>query len=268
MKIINTVLLLLIIGIPSKTIAAPKREFYEIKIYKLLNAAQEKVVNEFLQTAYLPALHRAGIRKVGVFTPIESDTTYVGKRIYVFIPFTSSEQYTTLTDVLEQDKQFQFDGKNYLTASYDNPPYARIESVFLRAFTGMVKMELPKLTTPAHDRIYELRSYEGYTEKTYQNKVKMFNDGDEVGLFKRLEFNAVFYAEVISGSNMPNLMYMTTFNNRAARDEHWKTFSADPQWKKLSAMPEYQHNVSKNNTYLLHPTDYSDILIVVCRYDT
>jgi hypothetical protein len=86
----------------------------------------------------------------------------------------------------------------------------------------------------------------------------MFNEGDEVGLFKRLRFNAVFYAEVISGRRMPNLMYMTTFIDLASHDEHWKAFSNDPYWKKLSAMPEYQHNVSKINIYLLRPTEYSD----------
>ena len=32
---------------------------------------------------------------------------------------------------------------------------------------------------------------------------------------------------------MPNLMYMTSFENKAARDEHWKTFGSDPEWKKL-----------------------------------
>jgi NIPSNAP len=88
--------------------------------------------------------------------------------------------------------------------------------------------------------------------------VQMFNQGDEVGLFKRLGFNAVFYADVISGNRMPNLMYMTTFANQASHDAHWKAFVDDPYWKKLSAMPEYQHNVSKINIYLLRPTEYSD----------
>jgi hypothetical protein len=119
-------------------------------------------------------------------------------------------------------------------------------------------MELPSLTNPRTERIYELRSYESPTEKIYKNKVQMFNEGDEVGLFRRLGFNAVFYAEVISGRRMPNLMYMTTFADQASHDAHWKSFGEDPYWKKLSAMPEYQHNVSKINIYLYRPTDYSD----------
>lgn len=87
----------------------------------------------------------------------------------------------------------------------------------------------------------------------------MFNDGGEVNLFNQLKFNAVFYAEVLAGAHMPNLMYMTSFDNRAARDEHWKTFGADPEWKNLSAMPEYKNTVSKSDVILLHPAAYSEL---------
>lgn len=52
---------------------------------------------------------------------------------------------------------------------------------------------------------------------------------------------------------------MTTFENQASRDEHWKAFVADPQWKTLSTKPEYQHNVSKNVTLFFRPTSYSDL---------
>lgn len=234
-----------------------KREFYEIKTYKLNSKEQEVKVDEFLKNAYLPAMHRMGIKAVGVFKPIESDSAF-GKRVYVITPYSSLAQVLKLQDALVEDKQFNNDGKDYIEAVYTSPPYVRIESVLLRAFTGMLKMEVPALSGPRAERIYELRSYESATEKIYRNKVEMFNKGDEVGLFKRLGFNAVFYAEVISGGSMPNLMYMTTFNNQAERDEHWKAFGAAPQWKQLSAMPEYQHNVSKNTQYFLRPTEYSD----------
>ena len=86
----------------------------------------------------------------------------------------------------------------------------------------------------------------------------MFNEGGEIALFKRLNFNAVFYASVIAGSHMPNLMYMTSYENKADRDEHWKNFSSSPEWKKLTVMPEYQNSVSKNEQVFLHATTYSD----------
>lgn len=255
----TTVLFLLISVLLIQSAPAPKREFYEIKVYTLSSAEQEKTVSDFLEHAYLPALHRAGISKIGVFKPVKTDTVNFGKRIYVLIPLTSLDQSVRLAETLEKDKVYQEAGKNYLDAPYNQVPYKRMESIFLQAFSGMPQLEKPKLSTPPSERIYELRSYEGHTEKIWKNKVKMFNEGDEVGLFKRLGFNAVFYGEVIAGSRMPNLMYMTSFNSMDSRNEHWKAFAADPQWKTLSAMPEYQHNVSKNEIMLLHSTAYSDL---------
>ncbi len=119
-------------------------------------------------------------------------------------------------------------------------------------------MQLPQLKGPREERVYELRSYESATEKIFRNKVHMFNEGDEIGLFKKLNFNAVFYSEVIAGAHMPNLMYMTTFESKADRDAHWKAFGESPEWKKLSSMPEYQHNVSHIDITFLRPTSYSD----------
>ena len=77
-------------------------------------------------------------------------------------------------------------------------------------------------------------------------------------LFDRLDFNAVFYGEVISGSIMPNLMYMTTFSNQESREAHWDAFREAPEWKELVAMPKYQNNVSHADLYFLYPTAYSD----------
>ena len=59
---------------------AAKREYYEIKIYHTNGKDQEMRVDQFLQKAYLPALHRAGIKNIGVYKPIAKDTT-AGKRI-------------------------------------------------------------------------------------------------------------------------------------------------------------------------------------------
>ena len=57
---------------------------------------------------------------------------------------------------------------------------------------------------------------------------------------------------------MPNLMYMTSFENKDDRDAHWKSFSSDPVWKDISTRPEYQKIVSKNVTLFLKARAYSD----------
>lgn len=250
-------LILLIFGLVLKT-QAKHAEYYALITYRITNLKQAETVDNYLKTAYLPALHRLGTKNIGVFKPAAIDTAAFGKVIYVLVPYESLSDFEKTTAKLEQDVQLQKDGAQYLDAKHDDKPFERIEVTLMRAFTGMPGMETPKLSGARQDRIYELRSYEGPTEKLYRSKVKMFNAGDEIGLFKRLGFNAVFYAEVLAGNKMPNLVYMTTFENKAARDEHWKNFVADAQWKQLLTIEEYKNTVSKADIWLLTPTEYSD----------
>ncbi len=248
---------ILVLQLSWNTDKKPAEEFYQITVYHFNNEVQEKILDGYLQNALLPALHRMKITHAGVFKAWANDTT-ANKLIYVFIPLKSPEMLTKLPAKLKEDSAYISAGADYINAAYNNPPYSRMETILLRAFPSALQMQLPVLHAAKKDRVYELRSYESATEKKFENKVQMFNQGDEIGLFKKLNFNAVFYASVIAGSKMPNLMYMTSFENKADRDEHWKTFGSDPYWKKLSAMPEYQNNVSHVDIMFLYPTDYSD----------
>jgi hypothetical protein len=235
---------------------APARDYYQLKIYHYRSQAQETRLEQYLQQAYVPAVHRAGIKYVGVFKPVTQQEN--DRKIYVFTPFSSLDKLAGIEQQLQIDAKYLVDGKDYVDADYKNAPYDRLESIILQAFPGMPSTAVPKLTTAKADRVYELRSYESATEKYNVNKVHMFNSGNEIGLFKRLNFNAVFYSEVISGSRMPNLMYMTTFNDKADRDKHWDAFGKDEQWKTLTSNPEYSNNVSHVDMIFLHPTEYSD----------
>jgi len=248
--------LLFIIAISLSAISA-SRDYYQIQVFRLSGKAQQEKVENFLKNAYLPALHRAGIKNIGVFKPVESDTTTT-KRLYVWIPFTSPDQFANIQDVLLADQTYQTQGAEVLGAPFNQPAFVRKESILLKAFPDAPNFVIPTFKTSPEDRVYELRSYEGPTENLFRQKVKMFNDGGEIKLFKKLDFNAVFYAEVISGSTMPNLMYLTTFADMPTHDERWTTFRNHPEWKALSALPEYQNTVSKSVKLLLHPTDYSD----------
>ncbi|HEY5510620.1 MAG TPA: NIPSNAP family protein [Prolixibacteraceae bacterium] len=233
------------------------RDYYQIQVYKLTGKVQEEKVDNFLKNAYLPALHRAGIKTVGVFKPVETDTLS-GKRVFVWIPFTSLDHFAKTLEALQKDQEYQKTGIDFLGAPFNQAPFVRKESILLRAFHLIPNFTIPSFPTPHAQRIYELRSYEGGTENLYRKKVEMFNEGGEWAIFKNLGFNALFYAEVISGSTMPNLMYMTTFADLASRTAHWSAFSAHPNWKKISGMAEYKNTVSKSVILFLHPTDYSD----------
>jgi hypothetical protein len=236
---------------------APAGEYYQLTTYHCKTAEQLAVTSAYLKSTYLPALHKSGLANIGVFTNINNDTA-ADKRLYVLIPFASLQKYEALMNALTAGTLIKNDTSAYTNAAHDKMPFERMETTVLKAFKDMLHMKKPALTAPLTERVYELRSYEGPTERLYRQKVKMFNDGGEVILFDRLKFNAVFYAEVLSGSHMPNLMYMTTFNNMAERDEHWKNFGSDSVWKRISAMPEYLNTVSKADIFFLHPTDFSD----------
>jgi len=230
--------------------------YYRIRIFHYKTQAQEDRLDKYFKNALVPALHRAHIPKVGVFKPVAQDTA--DKKIYVLIPFRTLDEFENTRSRVLNDKQYQADGKDFIDAEYNDAPFTRIEVITLKAFPKWPAPTEPHLTAPKSERVYELRSYESPTEKLNINKVKMFNDGGETVLFNRLKFNAVFYAEVLSGSHMPNLMYLTTFESKAERDKHWDTFGNDPEWKTLVAKPEYAHNVSKADITFLHPTEYSD----------
>ncbi len=234
-----------------------KKEIYQLTVYHYTNTAQETVLNNYLKNALLPALHRYGYKNIGVFRATANDTAAV-KTMVVYMPIKNVEDHVAIAGKLTKDSRYQKEGAAYINAVYTDAAYTRMEVVLLKAFSLAPQMKLPKLTAAKNERIYELRSYESATEKIFANKVHMFNEGGEIDLFNRLNFNAVFYAEVIAGSHMPNLMYMTSFENKKDRDAHWKNFVDSPDWKKLSTLPQYQNNVSHIDITLLHPMEYSD----------
>ena len=256
----STVLLIAVLLIVSNHAFAKKnaKEYYQIKIYSLKNNDQVARVDSFLITAYLPAMHHLGIEKIGVFKPVANDTSSV-KKIYLWIPFKSLKQFEKTTAQLEKDEPYLNEGRSFLQAEFNNAPFVRVESMLLHAFDKQPKYEIPNLKSPVTNKVYELRSYESATDYLFAGKVRMFNDGGETALFKRLGFNAIFYASVISGPQMPNLIYMTSFENMEQRNAHWKTFGSDPEWKTLSALPEYKNTVSHADIILMHATDYSDL---------
>ena len=242
---------------PAICVAQNQRDFYEIIVYHFAAPEQEIALDTYLQTAYLPALHRKDKKNIGVFKPIANDTA-TDKTIYVIVPFNSLDETQALQNTLMRDTIYMQAGKQYMNASYKNPPYARIETIILKAFELSPTMKMPQLHSNKQDHIYELRSYESATENYHVNKVKMFNAGGEIAIFDKLNFNGVFYGDVIAGCRMPNLIYLTSFENMAERDAHWKSFTDDPDTKKIFAIDEYKNNVSKSDIILLKATSYSD----------
>lgn len=231
---------------------------YEIKVYNISRDTQEITIDKYLKDSYIPAIHRLGISNVGVFKPVETDTVDFGRKVYVFIPYKDFDQYLSVSEAIENDQAYKDSGKDFLEAPVANAPFDRYESILLTAFKNMPECKIPSYTTPAGERIYELRSYESATEAKAASKIKMFNDGGEIGIFEKIGANAVFYGKVIFGSQKPRLMYMTTYADMKSHDEHWAAFRTHPDWLELRAREEYKNATSKTTPFLLHPADYSD----------
>ena len=102
--------------------AKAAQEYYAIKIYRFKNQTQVERVEKFLKEAYIPAMHRIGISKVGVFKPIEGDTV-AGLSVFVWIPLKSLQQYSELPGLLKKDAQYKSNGADYLEADSKNAPY-------------------------------------------------------------------------------------------------------------------------------------------------
>ncbi len=232
-------------------------EYYQLTVYHYNTVDQERILDDYFQNALIPALHDIDIQYVGVFKAIANDTS-ANKSLYVFIPVKSLNKIDEITGKLINDGKFRSSGREYLDVKYNSPAYIRMETILLKAFALSPVMKLPELSSPKSQRVYELRSYESASEKLFRNKVHMFNEGGEMDIFTKLNFNAVFYGEVIAGSRMPNLMYMTAFKNMKDRDAHWAAFDSDPDWKHLSSLPEYKNNMSHSDIIFLRPADYSD----------
>ena len=235
-------------------VANTGEEFYELRVYTLKDAAQQKLVEDYFKTAAIPALNKLGVKHVGVFSELKP---VAQTRLYVFMAYNSLEHYTTVMQKLDNDPDHLQRGADYLNAPATSPAYERIESSLLKAFAHMPAMAAP----PATPRIFELRQYQSASEGAGKKKIEMFNDEGEIDIFKRLGFRPVFWGETIIGALRPNLTYMVTFDDMAAHDARWKSFVADAQWKKISSVPEYADAllVNKITSTLIIPAAFSQI---------
>src|SRR6185437_2515622 len=109
----------------------------------LKNEGQVAQVDAYLQNAYLPALHRFGIKNIGVFKPIANDTASV-KLIYVLIPFSSSDQWEKLSNRLLSDATFKSSAEDFLNADAKNSGFERMESILLQPFSAQQNLNIPK----------------------------------------------------------------------------------------------------------------------------
>ena len=108
-------------------------------------------------------------------------------------------------------------------------------------------------------RIFELRVYESHSLKAAKKKIAMFNEGDEIAIFRKTGLQPVFFGETLFGPAMPNLTYMLVFDSMETRNKHWDQFRTDPDWLTLREVPIYKDTVSNITDIILQPTSFSQV---------
>lgn len=231
------------------------QQYYELRIYKIFDYEKQVVAEGYLETALLPALGRLGIDPVGVFTNLDDQNDH---SIYMLIPFDSAEAFATHNAKLNEDKTYQTGAAIYFDRPKKDPVFERIESRFMRAFSGMPKMELPELSKEKKERIFELRLYESHTEDHARRKVKMFDEG-EIQIMRDVNLGPVFYGSTLIGPDVPNLIYMLSSTDKETHKQHFKDFLKHPEWARIKVLKEYKDTVSKIKNWFLKPTRFSQI---------
>ncbi|MEK9613973.1 MAG: NIPSNAP family protein [Flavobacteriaceae bacterium] len=245
-KTITTLLLLFVF-----TLSFGQKEYYELRTYTIPFFSDAQPLHDYLSDALLPALNRQGIENIGVFKPLGDEHP---QRIVLLIPYKSMASYESTLAALKKDATFQEDRKEYDQVPASNPSYGRFSSSFYIAFDGLPQIVKPEKGT----QLFELRTYEGYSEDAVRRKIKMFNK-EELSIFDQTGLHSVFFGEQVSGPLMPALTYMLSFQSMEERDANWEKFAVHPEWKRISVLPEYANSVSDIKRTFLQALDYSQL---------
>lgn len=231
--------------------AATQKQVYELRVYEFRFNLSQGSMESYLKEGLIPALNRMGIKNVGVFGEMGKPEP---SKLYLLIPHASWEAYGASATRLAADSAYTQVRAKYDALPVEKAPYVRYTTTIMNAFDALPMLAVPK----AESRIFELRTYEGYSEDAVRRKVKMFNV-DELPVFYKTKLNPVFFGEVVAGEHMPCLTYMLTFKDMAERDANWKDFGNNADWKRMSAAAEYANTVLQIHRVFLEPMAYSQV---------
>ena len=237
--------------------AEPEKTVIELKKWHLHNSPEEqgKRLADYLQQGLAPALGRAGAPLKGAFANV------IGEGGPYYITLVQYESLASMGDVLKKlaadDALGQAAQK---LAAGEGRPFVGVESSLLRSFDVMPRITSNPKKDGQGSRIFEMRTYQAPSFTALTRKVGMFNKS-EAKIFERLGMQPVFFGETFVGPKQPNLTYMLSYENLAARDTLWQSFVQDPEWKKLSAIPELKDAqiVSNISNVILRPLPFSEI---------
>jgi len=238
-------------------IAADTRpSIIEVSFVRMRNTQDSMVqrTNDYLSKSYVPALKRAGASHVGAFTYVIGE----GNPSTVLVTeFADAAAWEGASRKLREDKDLQKAGDAFYTGPLQ---YVRRETMVLRGFPSMPKVQPPPDRGENKTHIFELRTYESNNQRSLARKIRMFDEG-EIAIFRKVGMIPVFFGEALAARNMPQLTYMLAYDDMAAREKAWSAFGSNPEWTKMKNEPgasdaEIVSNISNS---IMRPLPFSGL---------
>ena len=224
------------------------KEIYEWRIYTL--TGDGTALDNFFKDVLIPAYNRYKV-SVGAFSLYKQEER---EQRYLMFVYPDLMTYNKVRQDVWNDTNFQDAARSFFEASAPNPVYSEYETYICEAFD-----KIPKIRIPDKSRtLFEFRCYHSPNEDANKRKINMFNT-EEIALFDKVGINSVCYGEILSGTRMPALIYLTWHKDEETRNGAWAAFEAHPDWKEMRVRPEYKNTATRNQVKLLSPMLYSQL---------
>jgi len=224
------------------------KQIYEWRIYTL--TGDGTVLDDFFKETLIPAYNRYEI-SIGAFSLFKQEQDKPEQRYLLFV-YPNLKSYNEIRQAIWNDADFQDAAAPFFEATAPNPVYSDYETYLCEAFD-----KIPEIRIPDKNRsLFEYRCYHSPNEDANKRKIKMFNT-EEIDLFDKTGINSVCYGEILSGKNMPALIYLTWHIDEDTRNEAWSAFGNHPDWALMKSKPEYKNTATNNKVQLLSPMPYS-----------
>ena len=233
-------------------------EYIEVRKYTVKDAGKRAQLVNILDEALIPALNRQGLKPVGVLVPeakAEKELQFA-LNVFVIVPHKTTETFVNVNAKLVADMEYRKVADPIFNTTSKNPVYTDCETFLLQGFPTMPGLETPKLGA---ERVYQLRLYRSFNIERNAAKIKMFDEGGELPLFRELGLNPIFFGNIVAGTRMPALIYLLGFTSPATKDEAWKTFVAHPKWQVIKNQPEYADTATEIDNIMLFPSPGSQL---------
>ncbi|MFM1807466.1 MAG: hypothetical protein RLZZ242_191 [Bacteroidota bacterium] len=216
--------------------SSTEKEWVELRTYEVKTGAKMNHLVDYLNQVLAPTLKSKGAREVALFKELGDSEP---RKLYLMVTHQNATSFL-YSQELHKDPDYSKRAKSYNAIGIENTLYNRISSMLLLSFDRLPKMDPIKSTST----LFELRTYESYSEDANRRKIDMFND-EELDLFYEVGLHPVFFGEQIIGPQRPALTYIIQFKDQEEHDLNWKKFIDSEKWKVMSSKAKYANTATK-----------------------